>query len=64
MEKYVGSGCVSNLAEILELHFSATTGGNFSVKVEQNITVETLKKIVSKKLKVSKDRIALIFLEK
>jgi hypothetical protein len=36
------------------------TGGTFTVSVDSDITVDFLKKIVSKKLKISKERICLM----
>lgn len=44
----------------IEIQIVKTTGGSFTVTVENDITVENLKKIVSKKLKISKDRICLM----
>lgn len=44
----------------IEIHIVKTTGGFFDVTVDSDITVEGLKKIVSKKLKISKDRICLM----
>jgi hypothetical protein len=44
----------------INLNFTLLTGGNFSLSVESDITVDVLKKIVSKKLKISKDRICLM----
>lgn len=44
----------------IEIQIVKTTGGSFQVTVESDITVENLKKIVSKKLKISKDRICLM----
>ncbi|XP_075158939.1 ubiquitin-like domain-containing protein stuxnet [Haematobia irritans] len=48
----------------INLNISTTTGGNFSVSVDPQITVENLKKIIAKKLKVAKDRICLLHREK
>lgn len=44
----------------IEIQIVKTTGGSFAVTVDNDITVENLKKIVSKKLKISKDRICLM----
>lgn len=44
----------------INLNFTLLTGGNFSLSVDSDITVDGLKKIVSKKLKISKDRICLM----
>ncbi|XP_055548543.1 midnolin homolog [Wyeomyia smithii] len=48
----------------LTLNVTTTTGGNFSVIVDGENSVENLKKIISKKLKVSKDRICLLHRER
>jgi len=48
----------------INLNISTTTGGNFGVSVEPFISVESLKKIIAKKLKVAKDRICLLHREK
>lgn len=44
----------------IEISVVKTTGGSFEVNVDSDTTVENLKKIVSKKLKISKDRICLM----
>lgn len=49
---------------VINLNISTTTGGNFAVSVESHISVENLKKIIAKKLKVAKDRICLLHREK
>lgn len=41
-----------------------TTGGDFYLNVEPDITIENLKKLVSKRLKVPRDRICLLFRDK
>ncbi|XP_018784778.1 PREDICTED: probable RNA methyltransferase bin3 [Bactrocera latifrons] len=48
----------------INLNINTTTGGNFGVTVDPQISVENLKKIISKKLKVAKDRICLLHREK
>lgn len=48
----------------ISIHISPTTGGDFYLTVEPDITVENLKKLVSKKLKVPRDRICLLFRDK
>ncbi|XP_037937225.1 midnolin homolog [Teleopsis dalmanni] len=48
----------------INLNINTTTGGNFSVTVDPQISVESLKKIIAKKLKVAKDRICLLHREK
>ena len=40
------------------------TGGPFSVQVSRKDSVEELKKVVAKKLKVLKDRICLLYRER
>ncbi|CRK91202.1 CLUMA_CG004885, isoform A [Clunio marinus] len=44
----------------ITLNFKLLTGGTFTVGVDSDISVDSLKKIVSKKLKISKDRICLM----
>lgn len=44
----------------ITLNFKLLTGGTFTVSVNSNISVDILRKIVSKKLKISKDRICLM----
>jgi hypothetical protein len=44
----------------IEIQIEKTTGGSFTVTVDNDEKVENLKKIVSKKLKISKDRICLM----
>lgn len=44
----------------VEIEIVKTTGGSFLVTVDKDTSVENLKKIVSKKLKISKDRICLM----
>uniref|UniRef100_A0A2M3ZGU8 Putative ubiquitin-like domain of midnolin n=1 Tax=Anopheles braziliensis TaxID=58242 RepID=A0A2M3ZGU8_9DIPT len=48
----------------LTLDVTTTTGGNFSIDINSEQTVEHLKKMISKKLKVSKDRICLLHRER
>jgi hypothetical protein len=50
----------NNQKRKIEIQIVKTTGGFFTVTVDSDITVENLKKIVSKKLKLSKDRICLM----
>ncbi|EAT40241.1 AAEL008015-PA [Aedes aegypti] len=57
------SGTSSNTAP-MTLNVTTTTGGSFSVLVDGENSVENLKKIISKKLKVSKDRICLLHRER
>lgn len=58
----ISQGCGSN--NNISVQISPTTGGDFALTVDSNTTVENLKKIVSKKLKVPRDRICLLFREK
>lgn len=60
-------GCGSSSEMVVSqitLNITTTTGGSFSVMVDSQITVENLKKIIAKKLKVAKDRICLLHREK
>lgn len=54
----------SNNSQTLNLLINTTTGSNFDVNVENLHTVEHLKKVISKKLKVNKDKIVLLFKER
>ncbi|XP_022905377.1 midnolin-A [Onthophagus taurus] len=58
----ISQGCGSRSQ--ISIQISPTTGGDFAVLVEPSITVENLKKLVSKKLKLSRDRICLLFRNK
>lgn len=51
---------MAHLGKKIEIEIVKTTGGSFAVTIDCDITVENLKKIVSKKLKISKDRICLM----
>lgn len=46
--------------EKININFKLLTGGTFTANVESDISVDLLKKIVSKKLKISKERICLM----
>lgn len=59
----INQGCGSNNTQI-NVHVSPTTGGDFYLNVEADCTVENLKKLVSKRLKVPRDRICLLFRDK
>jgi hypothetical protein len=48
----------------IEISVVTVTGNSFQVIIDSDITIENLKKIVSKKLKISKDRICLMNSEK
>ncbi|PZC70681.1 hypothetical protein B5X24_HaOG215083 [Helicoverpa armigera] len=67
MERATGTevyGCGSPQTSDITLNIQTTTGGNFSISLNGKNTVEHLKKLVSKKLKVSKDRICLLHRER
>ncbi|XP_059052382.1 midnolin homolog [Achroia grisella] len=67
MERATGTevyGCGSTQTTDITLNIQTTTGGNFSISLNGKNTVEHLKKLVSKKLKVSKDRICLLHRER
>lgn len=63
IQQHIGCGADTNLSQIT-LNVNTTTGGAFSVNIDNNSSVENLKKIVAKKLKVAKDRICLLHREK
>lgn len=46
------------------LNFKLLTGGTFAVSVDNDINVDLLKKIVSRKLKINKDKICLMSSER
>ncbi|KAJ3643264.1 hypothetical protein Zmor_025987 [Zophobas morio] len=48
----------------ISIHVSPTTGGDFYLTVEPDISVDGFKKLVSKRLKVPRDRICLLFRDK
>ncbi|XP_065155644.1 midnolin homolog isoform X3 [Atheta coriaria] len=48
----------------ISIHISPTTGGDFYLQVEPDTTVDNLKKLVSKRLKVPRDRLCLLFRDK
>ncbi|XP_071444887.1 midnolin-like isoform X2 [Hetaerina americana] len=56
-----GCGCgVTNSESSITVRVTPTTGGQFDLQVAKMETVENLKKIISKKLKVPKERICLL----
>lgn len=59
-----GRGSASNVAQTINLLINTTTGNNFDVTVEHHHTVDHLKKVISKRLKVNKDKIILLFKER
>lgn len=58
----ISQGCGPNSQ--INIHVSPTTGGDFYLCVESDISVDNLKKLVSKRLKVPRDRICLLFRDK
>ncbi|KAG5898782.1 hypothetical protein JTB14_010992 [Gonioctena quinquepunctata] len=58
----ISQGCGPNTQ--INIHVSPTTGGDFYLCVDSDITIENLKKLVSKRLKVPRDRICLLFRDK
>lgn len=50
--------------EKITLNFKLLTGGTFAVSVDSDISVDLLKKIVSRKLKINKDKICLMSSER
>lgn len=58
----ISQGCGPNTQ--INVHVSPTTGGDFYLSVESDISIENLKKLISKKLKVPRDRICLLFRDK
>lgn len=50
--------------EKITLNFKLLTGGTFAVSVDRDISVDLLKKIVSRKLKINKDKICLMSSER
>ncbi|XP_033337502.2 uncharacterized protein LOC117226856 isoform X1 [Megalopta genalis] len=62
-----GCGCVA--ATVLEpdeitISITPTTGGQFDLTVDRTDTIENLKKIISKRLKVAKERMCLLHRER
>ncbi|KAG8226642.1 hypothetical protein J437_LFUL005294 [Ladona fulva] len=58
-----GCGCgggVTNSESSITVRVTPTTGGQFDLQVAKMETVENLKKMISKKLKVPKERICLL----
>ncbi|KFB40224.1 hypothetical protein ZHAS_00007600 [Anopheles sinensis] len=54
----------SDSSGLIAVHVTPTTGGNFTVLVEGDKTVLHLKKIISKNLKVTKERFSLLYRER
>lgn len=59
----ISQGCGTTNSQIT-IHVNPTTGGDFYINVEPDTSIENLKKIVSKRLKVPRDRICLLFRDK
>lgn len=64
-----GCGCMPVGIPVIDndqitLSITPTTGGLFDVTVERNETIDNLKKILSKRLKLAKERICLLHREK
>jgi len=59
----LGCGC-KNSASTITISVTPTTGGQFDLAVSKTDTIENLKKLISKKLKVPKERICLLHRER
>lgn len=57
-------GCGVNDLDKITITVAPTTGGTFDISVQKNIAIENLKKVISKKLKVPKERILLLHKER
>lgn len=55
-----GQETIAVATNLIDILISTTTGSNFQMKVDSELTVDGLKKILSKKLKVIKERISLL----
>lgn len=53
-------GCVCASATNINIRVTPTTGGHFDLSIAKSETIENLKKVISKKLKVPKERICLL----
>uniref|UniRef100_A0A1B6DQN3 Ubiquitin-like domain-containing protein n=1 Tax=Clastoptera arizonana TaxID=38151 RepID=A0A1B6DQN3_9HEMI len=58
------SGCGCKNSTSIKISVTPTTGGQFELAVTKNDTIENLKKLISKKLKVPKERICLLHRER
>ena len=56
--QHSGCGCASGTT--ITVRVTPTTGGQFDLQVAKTESVENLKKLISKKLKVPKERICLL----
>ncbi|CAB0029317.1 unnamed protein product, partial [Trichogramma brassicae] len=59
-----GSGSVMPTDPNITISITPTTGGQFDLVVDKRESIESLKKIISKKLKVAKERICLLHRER
>lgn len=62
-----GCGCVAATvlgSDEVTISITPTTGGQFDLTVDRTDTIENLKKLISKRLKVSKERICLLHRER
>ena len=55
---------VAGLNKWITVHVHPTTGGQFQLQTSAADSVDHLKKLISKKLKVPKDRICLLYRER
>lgn len=55
------TGCGCNDGSGISVVVSPTTGGQFNVVVRKTDSIDHLKKIISKKLKVLRERICLLY---
>lgn len=63
----LGCGCsntTSGKSPTILISVTPTTGGQFEIPVLKTDTIENVKKIISKKLKVPRDRICLLHRER
>jgi len=58
------AGCEDSEMDTITITVAPTTGGTFDISVQKNLAIENLKKVISKKLKVPKERILLLHKEK
>lgn len=56
--QHSGCGCASGTT--ITVRVTPTTGGQFDLQMAKTESVENLKKVISKKLKVPKERICLL----
>lgn len=63
-ESDLGCGCKTASSNNITISVTPTTGGQFDLAVTKSDTIENLKKLISKKLKVPKERICLLHRER